>query len=118
MLGYSPATFIPIIDLTNAVFKDLTISSYHKEMLVLLVGVHEGAAYEWEQHVSIAQAAGGRPDQYIAIAENHLNDGAWFSDDERVLFRFGKDILVQGKASGILLSTPCAILASRNSGMP
>jgi hypothetical protein len=94
MLGYSPATFIPIIDLTNAVFKDLTISSYHKEMLVLLVGAHEGAAYEWEQHVSIAQAAGGRPDQYIAIAENHLNDGASFSDDERVLFRFGKDILV------------------------
>lgn len=48
MLGHSPGTFVPIIDLTNAIFKNLTLSDYHKEMFVLLVAAHERAAYEWE----------------------------------------------------------------------
>jgi hypothetical protein len=30
MMGYSPGTFVPIIDLTNAIFKGLTLSDYHK----------------------------------------------------------------------------------------
>lgn len=38
----------------------MTISDYHKELVVLMVAAHEGAAYEWEQHVSIAQTNGVR----------------------------------------------------------
>ncbi len=74
MLGYSAGTFVEIIDLTNAIFKKLTLSDYHKELLVLQVAAHEGNTYEWEQHVSISQAAGVRPDQFIAIAEQCFDD--------------------------------------------
>jgi alkylhydroperoxidase family enzyme len=102
MAGHSAGAFIPLVDLTNAIFRDLTISDYHKEMLVLIVAAHEGAAYEWEQHVSIGQAAGVRPDQFIAIAEDRLEDAAAFQEGERVLLRFGKAVLTQGKASGVL----------------
>jgi hypothetical protein len=102
MLGHSAGAFIPVIDLTNAVFRDLTISDYHKELLVLLVAAHEDVAYEWEQHVSIAQVAGVRPDQFVAIAEGCLDDRAAFEEDERVLLRFGKTILDKGKAPGVL----------------
>ena len=102
MLGHSVGTFIPIIDLTNAIFKNLTISDYHKEMMVLLVAAHESATYEWEQHVVIAQAAGVRQDQFIAIAEDRLDDAGAFKEDERTLLRFGKAILDKGKASGVL----------------
>lgn len=102
MLGYSAGAFIPVIDLTNAIFRDLAISDYHKELLVLLVGAHEQVAYEWEQHVSIAQSAGVRPDQFIAIAEGTLDDAAAFNEDERVLLSFGKSILDKGKAPGVL----------------
>ena len=35
MLGYSAGTFVEIIGLTNAIFKKLTLSDYHKELLVL-----------------------------------------------------------------------------------
>lgn len=101
MLGHSPGAFVPVIDLTNAIFRDLTLSDYHKEMLVLMVAVHEQVAYEWEQHVSIGQAAGVRPDQFIAIAEGRIEDADVFKDDERVLLRFGKSILVDGKAHGV-----------------
>jgi hypothetical protein len=102
MLGHSAGAFIPVIDLTNAIFRDLTIGDYHKELLVLLVGAHEDVAYEWEQHVSIAQAAGVRPDQFIAIAEDRLDDADAFSEAERVLLRFGRAILQKGKAPGVL----------------
>ena len=102
MLGYSAGAYIPMIDLTNAVFRDLAISDYHKELLVLLVAAHEQVAYEWEQHVSIAQVAGVRPDQFVAIAEGCLSDNAAFKEDEQVLLRFGKAILDNGKAPGVL----------------
>ena len=102
MLGYSAGAFIPVIDLTNAIFRDLTISDYHKELMVLLVGAHESVAYEWEQHVSIAQTAGVRQDQFIAIAEDRIDDADAFKEDERVLLRFGKAVLDKGKAPGVL----------------
>lgn len=102
MLGYSPGAFVEVIDLTNAIFKNLTISDLHKELLVLLVAAHEGSNYEWEQHVSVAQAAGVRADQFIAIAENRLGDAAAFTEKEQLLLHFGKAILEQGKAPGVL----------------
>ncbi|SEQ98526.1 carboxymuconolactone decarboxylase family protein [Sphingobium sp. YR768] len=102
MLGHSAGTFIPVIDLTNAIFKNLVISDYHKELVVLLVAAHEGATYEWEQHVSIGQAAGVRQEQYVAIAEGRLDDPEAFGENERVLLRLGKAVLEKGKAPGVL----------------
>jgi len=102
MMGYSPGTFVEIIDLTNAIFRNLTLKDYHKELLVLLVAAHEQASYEWEQHVSVAQAAGVREDQFIAIAENRLGDTEAFADDERILLNFAKTLLDKGKAPGVL----------------
>lgn len=102
MVGHSAGAFVPIIDLTNAIFRDLTISDYHKEMMVLLVGAHEDVAYEWEQHVTIAQSAGVRPNQFIAIAEGCLDDTEAFKPEEQLLLRFGKAILSKGKAPGVL----------------
>lgn len=71
-----------------------------------MVAAHEGAAYEWEQHVSIAQTAGVRQGQFIAIAEDRLDDAEAFAENERVLLRFGKAILDKGKASGFLSLCP------------
>lgn len=31
MLGYSPGTLVEIIDLTNTIFKNLTLPDYHGE---------------------------------------------------------------------------------------
>jgi alkylhydroperoxidase family enzyme len=101
-LGHSPGTFVEIIDLTNAIFKNLTLSDYHKELFVLLVAAHAGSAYKWEQHVTISHAAGVREDQFIAIAENRPDDANAFTESERILLLFGKTILEQGKAPGVV----------------
>jgi hypothetical protein len=47
MGGHSTSAYVLITDLTNALsFRDLTISDYHNKLMVLLVGAHEGVAYE------------------------------------------------------------------------
>lgn len=102
MVGHSPGAFIPMIDLTNAIFRNLNISDYHKELIVLLVAAHESVTYEWEQHVSIAQAAGVRQDQFVAIAEARIDDTSAFDEQERILLSFGHGILLKGKAPGVL----------------
>ncbi|AMK21590.1 carboxymuconolactone decarboxylase family protein [Sphingobium sp. TKS] len=102
MMGYSPGTFVEIIDLTNAIFKNLTLKDYHKELLVLSVAAYADATYEWEQHVSVAQAAGVREEQFVAIAEARLDDRDAFVEDERILLRFAHAILDKGKAPGVL----------------
>jgi hypothetical protein len=43
-----------------------------------------------------------REDQFIAIAENRFDDGEAFLERERVLLHFGKIILQQGKAPGVV----------------
>ncbi|WP_423801752.1 carboxymuconolactone decarboxylase family protein [Neobacillus sp. SAB-20_R2A] len=102
MMGYSPGTFVEVMDLTDAIFKKLTLSDYNKELLILQVAVHGGCEYEWEQHVSISQAAGVREDQFIAIAERRFDDSEAFSERERSLLRFGKFMLEQGKVPGVV----------------
>jgi hypothetical protein len=87
--------------LTNAIFKKLTLSDYHKELLVLQSAAHEGNMYEWEQHVPISQAAGVRADQFIAIAEGRFDDVEAFTPEEQVLLQFGKTIHEKGKAPGV-----------------
>lgn len=102
MLGYSAGAYVEIVDLTNAIFKNLTISDFHKELLVLLVAAHEGCNYEWDQHISIAQAAGVNGEQFIAIANNRLADEGAFPEREQVLLNFGKIILEKGKVPGVV----------------
>ena len=102
MMGYSPGTFVEVMDLTDAIFKRLTLSDYHKELLVLQVAAHGGAEYEWEQHVSISQAAGVREDQFNAIAEQRFDDSEVFTVREKSLLKFGKFMLEQGKVPGVV----------------
>jgi alkylhydroperoxidase family enzyme len=103
MVGHSIGAYVEIIDLTNAIFKNLTITDFHKELLVLLVAAHEDCNYEWEQHISIAQAAGVNGEQFIAIAENRLDDEEAFPKREQALLNFGMIILEKGKVPGVVL---------------
>ena len=74
-----------------------------------MLAAHERAAYEWEQYVSISQAAGVREDQFIAIAEHRFDDAEAFTGDERVLPRLEKPYWTREKlppfCSSMLLNT-------------
>ncbi len=73
MMGYSPDTFVEIIDLTNAIFKNLTLNDYHKELVVLSVASYADATYEWEQHVSASRwTTGSRSPSVRTLPHRHL----------------------------------------------
>lgn len=63
---------------------------------------HQENTYEWEEHVSISQAAGVRPDQFVAIAEERFGDADVFTPNEQALLHFGKIIHEHGKASAVV----------------
>ncbi|MFJ8794347.1 carboxymuconolactone decarboxylase family protein [Streptomyces sp. NPDC102462] len=102
MLAHSPGTFVEVMDLTDAVFKRLTLDQYSVQLLVLFVATQENNAYEWDQHVSIAGAAGVKDEQMLAIAEDRWDDPSLFSDGDRVLLRFAAGVLRHGKAPAVL----------------
>lgn len=104
MLGHSPGAFVELMDLTDAIFKKLTLSDYHKELLVMLVAAYEDSTYEWEQHISISRAAGVREDQILAIAKRKVGDENVFSEGERILLHFGECILERGKVPGVVVN--------------
>ena len=51
------------------------------------MAAHEQASYEWEQHVSVARAAGVSERQFTAIAEDRFDGAEAFAEDERVLLK-------------------------------
>lgn len=104
MLGHSPGAFVELMDLTDAIFKKLTLSDYHKELLVMLVASYEDSSYEWEQHITISRAAGVHEDQILAIAKRKIGDEKVFSEGERILLYFGECILERGKAPGVVFN--------------
>lgn len=103
MLAHSQGGFVPLMDLTDAVFKRLSLKDAHRELLVLLVAAHERTDYEWDQHVVISQAAGVSKDQILAIAAGRLDDERLFDPVELVLLRLGQAVLAQGAAGPVLV---------------
>jgi alkylhydroperoxidase family enzyme len=103
MLGHSSGTYVEVMDLTDAIFKNLTLSDYSRELLTLLIGAYADAGYEWDQHVITAEASGVSEDQIIAISEQRIDDSSLFSEADISLLRFGFAILKKGKASAILM---------------
>lgn len=102
MFGHSPGTYVELIDLTNAIFKNLNLSDYYKELLVLLVAGYEDNDYEWAQHVVIGQSAGINEAQILAISEQRFEDDNVFSNIEQSILRFGRFVLKNGKVPSVV----------------
>jgi alkylhydroperoxidase family enzyme len=97
MLGHSPNSFVEMMDLTESIFKKLTISDYDKELLVLQTAAYNDNAYEWAQHIIIGETAGINNNQMLAIIEGRINDDETFSEKEQQLLLFGEFVLKTGK---------------------
>jgi len=97
VLGHSPNSFVEMMDLTESIFKKLTISDYDKELLVLQAAAYNDNEYEWAQHIIIGETAGINNNQMLAIIEGRINDDETFSEKEQQLLLFGESILKNGK---------------------
>ena len=97
MLANAPASFVPCMRLGGAILGRQKLKPAHRELVVLLVSQMEGGAYEWVQHVPIAEAAGCRKQQIAAIEAGSLDD-ACFDDREKVLLRFANEVIENVRA--------------------
>src|SRR5262249_33192704 len=91
-LAHAETCALPVMRLGNAILHRQTLSERHRELLILQVAQIEGGAYEWCQHVPIAEGVGVSKAQIAAIeAGRHGLDP--FNAAEVALLALGKALI-------------------------
>jgi alkylhydroperoxidase family enzyme len=92
MLAHAENDALPAMRLANAILHRQLLSDRHRELLILQVAHIEGGAYEWHQHVPIAEGVRVSRAEIEAIAADQIECAA-FGAAERALLAFGKCLI-------------------------
>ncbi len=92
MMAHAEANMIPAMRLGNSILHKQKLSAVNRELLILQAAQLEGGAYEWRQHVPIALGVGCTQAQVDAVERSDY-DAAAFSDAERALLKFGREVV-------------------------
>lgn len=92
MMAHAESCVIPQMRLGGSILGRQELSHPHREMLILLVAQLEGGAYEWKQHVPIAEGVGVTKDQIAALESENLGSDV-FDDSEQALLAFGRQVI-------------------------
>ncbi|HEY3779021.1 MAG TPA: carboxymuconolactone decarboxylase family protein [Rhizomicrobium sp.] len=92
MLANAACDFVPCMRLGGAILGRQKLKPRHRELVILLASHLEGGAYEWVQHVPIAESTGCRKEQIEAIEAGRLDD-ACFEESDRALLRFTREVI-------------------------
>src|SRR5579863_7675750 len=97
MLANASAEFVPCMRLGGAILGRQKLKPKMRELVILTVSQLEGGAYEWVQHVPIAEAAGSSRAQIEAIEAGRF-DAACFDDREQALLRLAREVIKKVRA--------------------
>jgi alkylhydroperoxidase family enzyme len=92
MLAHAETNFIPAMRFANSILRRQKLSHVNRELLILQVAQREGGAYEWRQHIPIALGLGVAQRQIDCIEQGNYADAS-FSDAERALLGFGREVI-------------------------
>jgi alkylhydroperoxidase family enzyme len=92
MLAHAETDALPVMRLGNAILHRQTLSDRCRELLILQVAQREGGAYEWRQHVPIAEGVGISTAQIAAIEAGQYTSNA-FGGAEQALLAFGQRVI-------------------------
>lgn len=92
MMAHAETCAVPQMRLGGAILAKQDLSHHLRELLILLVANLEGGAYEWVQHVPIAEGVGVPPAQIAAIGEGELTASV-FDSAEQALLAFGRQVI-------------------------
>jgi alkylhydroperoxidase family enzyme len=92
MMAHAETCMVPQVRLGGSILGRQDLSHQHREMLILLVAQLEGGAYEWKQHVPIAEGVGVSKEQITAIEHEHLTSEV-FDESELALLAFGRQVI-------------------------
>lgn len=99
MLAHSHGLYVPLMDFTQAIFKDLSLPKRIYELVVLFTGHQTRADYEWKQHLNTAPKAGVSPEQIAAIEQNRIGDATVFDEAERLALRMASELIARTEVS-------------------
>jgi alkylhydroperoxidase family enzyme len=97
MLANAACDFVPCMRLGGSILGRQKLKPIHREFVILLAAHLEGGAYEWVQHVPIAELAGCSSAQIAAIEAGRLDDSC-FNDVEKILLRFVQEVVEKARA--------------------
>jgi alkylhydroperoxidase family enzyme len=97
MLANASAAFLPCMRLGGAILGRQKLKPHMRELVILTVSQVEGGAYEWVQHVPIAEVAGVSRAKIEALEAGCL-DASCFDDREQALLRLAYEIIEKVRA--------------------
>jgi alkylhydroperoxidase family enzyme len=92
LLAHAQTIYPGFSQMTHAIFAQLTIPPNERELMVLAVLHLDRGAYEWAQHVQIAQGMGIPQVQIDAIAQGCFAASA-FDERQRALLSFTRQVV-------------------------
>ena len=92
ILAHAESCAVPVMRLGNAILHHQTLSEQNRELLILQVAQIEGGAYEWRQHVPIAEGVGVSKSQIEAIKSGNFNSEV-FGPAQRALLAFAERVI-------------------------
>jgi alkylhydroperoxidase/carboxymuconolactone decarboxylase family protein YurZ len=94
VLANSATGFRPFVLLTTGLLSSHHLPRRIQEIVILILAASQGVQYEWEEHVTMALAA-GVPEDLVARIERHRGaiDDAGFSAEELLAVGFADDVL-------------------------
>mgnify|MGYP000126708487 CR=1 FL=1 len=112
MMAHADSCVGPQVRLGAAILSQQQLGHIERELLILLVATVEGGAYEWRQHVPIAEAVGVTEDQIAALKRQALSDPV-FSEKEKALLHFGKAVIENVRVDQALFDAARAHFSDR-----
>src|ERR1700686_56182 len=92
MLAHAETCALPVMRLGNAILHRQVLSDRCRELLILQVAQRQGGAYEWRQHVPIAEGLGVSKAQIAAIEAGQYTSSA-FDAAEQALLDFSRGVI-------------------------
>jgi 4-carboxymuconolactone decarboxylase len=98
MLAHAEGAFDPWMDYTRALLGGLQLDPLLRELAILQVARLVDSEYQWVQHAVIARAVGASAEQIAAVQEGREDAGS-FSEEQREVLVFARELTVDGAAS-------------------
>ena len=98
MVAHAESAFNPWLKYSNALLTRLELDPLLRELAILQVAHLVDSRYEWVQHAAIARAVGASEQQVEAVEQDRETDAS-FSDEQRLVLAFSREVILDGAAS-------------------
>ena len=112
MVAHAESAFNPWLKYSNALLTRLELDPLLRELAILQVAHLVDSRYEWVQHAAIARAVGASEQQVEAVEQDRETDAS-FSDEQRLVLAFSREVILDGAASEQAVAELAAALGAR-----